>query len=334
MLFRSLAVDGSFKSGNPTKLGLLGDISFFGFSKVGTKIMARANTSNAFVAATGDVGQAKSWSVGSLGKTPGGLNRQIGIGTKDDRSVLFVDAYVTESLDDIGAGALWEAIWSPEGSPSGWYQLWRDSNKTLCSSVAGETKAGFRLSHGYVAPDLSIIAYMSSGGIRVAPEKPGVCLSTDGGKLFYRSELAGLDDEDTNNENLNGVTCISSNTCFAFSGSYYRRSGTRSFIYYTTDAQKGVKSTWTSAKLPTMPDQSVINNIFFAPDGKNGWAVGAIANASPLLLNTTDGGLNWKNTSSSIRALAPNALLLSGYAFDANNVWLGGDKDTLLTTTK
>ena len=172
------------------------------------------------------------------------------------------------------------------------------------------------------------MGFVTSGGSRLAPEKPGVCLSTDGGKFFYRSELPGLDDGD----DASGMTCVSSDRCFVFSDKGY--SGTHDFIFYTNNAQKGVASTWTAAKLPTMREKSVFNAIFFAPDGINGWAVGAVENISPLLLSTKDGGQTWKDSSASVRSVAPEAQLHSGYAFDANNVWLGGNHDTLLTTTK
>ncbi len=328
-----LAIDGA-SDAVTQKVGLLGNLDFYGLIKAGENIMAKAKVSSAFISAKGDVGIASNWSVGNIGKTDGGLNSQISIGTKDDRWVLFTDAYISESLDEPGAGALWSTIWSPESSPSDWYQMWRDSNKTLCSSVPGETKSGVKLNAGYVAPDLSIIAYLSNGGSRAAPEAAGVCLSTDGGKRFYHANLPGVDESDLNNENLNGVTCISSNRCFVFSGSYYRRGDTHHFIDYTNDAQKGIASTWAAAKLPTMRDKSVISSIFFAPDGNNGWAVGSVDSSSPLMLTTKDGGLTWKDSSASVRAVAPDAQLHSGYALDANNVWLGGNKDTLLTTTK
>ncbi len=319
-------VDGS-DSANSSKVGLLGDINFYGFAKAGDQIMALSNVSNAFISSKADL---SSWSVTTLGKTPGGLNVQTGIGVKDDRWVLGVQAFITESLDEPSDGALWTSIWSPEGAPDGFFQLWRDSNKTLCSSLPGSPFAIKPLQNVYIAADLGILAYPTSGGSRAAPDKEGVCLSSDGGKRFYRANLPDAQSGD----DPYGVTCISSDKCFTFSNKGATFSGKTDFIYYTNDARKTAASTWKAAKLPTMRPDSRFNGIFFAPDGKNGWAVGQVGVSNPLLLSTVDGGETWKDVTATVRGLAPEAQLHTGFALNANTIWLGTHQGTVITSTK
>ena len=260
----------------------------------------------------------------------GGLNTQTGIGVKDDRWVLGVQAFISESLDDPSPGALWTPIWSPEGAPDGFYQLWRDSDKTLCSSVPGAPMAPKPLQSVYIASDLAIIAYTTSGGSRAAPDKEGVCLSSDGGKRFYRANLPDAQDGD----NPYGVTCITGDRCFAFSNKAAVFGGKTDFIYVTNDARKTVASTWKPAKLPTMRPDSRFNAIFFAPDGKSGWAVGQVDVSNPLLLSTTDSGETWKDSTASVRGLAPDAQLHSGFALSASAIWLGTNQGTVITSAK
>jgi hypothetical protein len=305
------------------KVGLLGTLDFLGFAKAGDRIMVLANVAESFISGKAD---NSDWTVQKIGENPGGINQQMGFGNKDDRWVLFVQGFVTEGFDAPGPGALWSSIWSPEGTPNNFDQLWSDSKKTLCSSAAGKPTAEKKLQMAYVAPDLSILAYTTSGGSQFKPEPVGICLSNDGGKRFYRANL-NLSDGDQ----AAGVTCISDNTCFTFSDRLFN--GDTDYIYYTNDAQKLGASTWMLAKLPTIRERTTINSIFFAPDRKNGWAVGGVANSSPLLLSTTDGGATWKDSSSSVRAVASDTVLHSGFALDANNVWLGG-KDVLITSSK
>ena len=323
-------VDGDFESGNSSKLGLLGDLNFYGFSKVGDTLFALSGVSKALISSKGDITQASTWSVQTLGKTPGGLNTQTGIGMKDDRWVLGVQAFISESTDEPSPGALWTAIWSPESAPDGFYQLWRDSNKTLCSSIPGPAMAPKPLQSVYIAADLGIIAYTTSGGSRASPEKEGVCLSSDGGKRFYRAALPDAQDGD----NPYGVTCITSDRCFAFSNKSAVFRGKTDFIYVTSDARKTVASTWKAAKLPAMRPDSRFNAVFFAPDGKSGWAVGQVDVSNPLLLSTTDGGETWKDSTASVRGLAPNAQLHSGFALSASAVWLGTNQGTVITSAK
>jgi hypothetical protein len=311
------------------KVGTLGNIGFLGFSKVEDRLIAHLNGSaRGFLSAKGDIMQASSWTTDLIGTGEGfGLNQQMGVGTKDGRWVHFMMSTVMESLDAPGKGALWTPAWSPvdPSYPKNFFELYQ-KDKSLCIVEPGAGAAPKLTQPAYVAPNLSVILHTSGFYTQRARDRSsgeaGVCISTDGGKRFH---LIAFKDVRSDNGPA-GVTCISSERCFAYSGIRDTK-----FIYATSNASKGKDSSWAATKLPTLRENSVINNIFFAPDGKHGWAVGSVASSSPLVFSSDDAGESWKDVSASARAVAPNARLHSGFAVDATHVWLGGEKDTLLT---
>ena len=234
---------------------------------------------------------------------------------------------IYETNDAPGAGALWTPLWSPVSPavPSNFEALKRADPK-LCDSDPGVSISPHLTQPAYVAPDLSVILYPSGARNQRGTDSPGVCISTDGGKRFYHVEFKGLED----GEGPLGVTCPTINKCFAYGGLDSAPKST--FVYVTADAQKGVNSTWTKAKLPNLREDSKFRNLAFAPDGSNGWLVGWSGSSDTLLLQSTDGGMSWKDATSSIRALAPGVRLHAVYALDATHVWIGGEGGTLLTT--
>jgi photosystem II stability/assembly factor-like uncharacterized protein len=313
------------------KLGTLGEISFDGFSKVGNRLIANVEGAGAsFVSATGDITQATSWSAVKIGTVNGdgtfGLNQQMGIGAKDDRWVHFTNRMIYATTDAPGPGALWTPLWSPVSPPvpSNFEELHR-ADKTLCGSDPGVSITPRLTQPAYVAPDLAVILYPSGARNQRGDDTPGVCISTDGGKRFYHVEFKGIGED----YGPLGVTCLNSSKCFAYGG--LDNAPESSFVYFTADAQKGVASTWTKAKLPTLREDTKFRSIAFAPDGTNGWLVGWSEANTTLLFSSTDGGASWKDATSSVRALAPNARLHSVYTFDAAHVWIGGEQNTLLT---
>jgi hypothetical protein len=313
------------------KVGTLGTIGFLGFSKVEDRLIAHLNGSaEGFLSAKGDITQASSWTTDLVGTASGenfGLNQQMGFGVKDGRWVHFMMSTVMESLDAPGKGALWTPVWSPvePSFPKNFFELYQ-KDKSLCIVEPGAGAAPKLTQPAYVAPNLSVILHTSGFYTQRARDRSsgeaGVCISTNGGKTFHLIAFKDVRSDD----GPAGVTCISSERCFAYSGIRDTK-----FIYATGNASKGKDSSWAATKLPTLRENSVINNIFFAPDGKHGWAVGSVASSSPLVFSSDDGGESWKDVSASARAVAPNARFHSGFAVDATHVWLGGEKDMLLT---
>jgi hypothetical protein len=319
------------------KMGTLGEIGFLGFSKVGDRLVAHVrNAGGAFISARGDITKPASWSAVKLGGSDTqsggfGLNHQMGFAARDGRWVYMLASYVMETTDDPGPGALWTTTWSPYGGNPVPRDIaaQRRADPTLCDS---DPKAGFTPQHtqtGYIAPDLSLMMYPASSRNQGGTDAAGVCISTDGGRSFRLSAFKDV------KKGLGpvGVTCVSKTRCLAYNGLDFE--DTSAYIFVTNDAQNGAKSTWTRAALPTLRKNTNLRSVFFAPDGTNGWAVGWSDGAAPLLLSTADGGQNWKDASSSVRALigtgSVSSRLHSGYAFSANHVWIGGERDTLLT---
>ncbi len=314
------------------KLGTLGEIGFTGLSKVRDKLIALVDGAGAsFVSATGDFTKAASWTTVKIGVLDGGetfgLNQQMGIGEKDGRWVLFNSRETYDTTDAPSPGALWSPLWSPvpPGSvPSNFENLLK-ADPRLCDSDPGVSISPHLTQPAYVAPDLSVILYPSGARNQRGTQTAGVCLSTDGGKRYYRIVFKGIED----GAGPLGVTCTNSKRCYAYGG--LNPEPESGFIFLTNDAQKGADSSWIKAKLPTLRENTIFYHMFFAPDGMNGWAVGKTGSSSALLFASTDGGATWKDSTSSIRALASDSRLHSGYAFDASHLWVGGEKGTLLT---
>ncbi len=326
-------ITGTLLTGNSAMaepLGNLGTISFAGFSKVGNRLIVHVDgAATSLVSASGDITKAASWSAVRIGTVNGGfgLNQQMGVGMKNDRWVHFTLNLIYETSDPPGPGALWTPLWSPVSPsvPSNFETLKRADPK-LCDSNPGVSILPHLTQPAYVAPDLAVILYPAGSRNQSGTDSPGVCISTDGGKRFYHVEFKGLADD----YGPLGVTCLNANKCFAFGGLDYAEDS--AFIYVTSDAQKGVNSKWTPAKLPVLREATKFRSLSFAPDGVNGWAVGWSGSNETLLFQSSDGGNSWKDVTSTIRALAPEVRLHTVYAFDAAHVWIGGEQNTLLTT--
>jgi hypothetical protein len=327
---------GNLYASNGTALGVVlldgkeKELRFLGFEKVNGLTIAKNGFSRALISAKGDPTNKANWTYAvAAEKSVGGLNIQKGFGFKDGRYVMALTSYIAQSTDEFSAGAQFDAIWSPRDVPSNFMQLWRDSKQTLCRSrPAADTGRPFNLQNAYVAPDISLILFPSHWNDN--EEKAAVCISTDGGKRFYRGELPGLQDRD----HPLRMTCTSSNICFAMSNKASVSGVENDYIYYTTNAQQNPNSLWKAAKLPALKERSEFFTIFFAPDSKNGWVGGTVNKDSPLLFTTSDGGETWRDISQGVRTAAGSSQIHTGFALDANTIWLGTNKGTVITSAK
>ena len=314
------------------RLGTLGTLGFTGVSKVEGRLIAQVDgAGGSLVSASGDPTQAVSWSavkIGTLGSGQTfGLNQQMGLGFRGDRWVSLLFRNVYESTDAPGPGALWTPLWSPVApSVPGNFEALKKADPKLCDSDPGVSVSPHLTQAAYVAPDLSLMLYPSGARNQRGSDSPGMCISTDEGKRFSHVEFTGIGED----YGPLGVTCLNSSKCLAYGGLDFAPES--AFIYLTGDAQKGAASSWTKAKLPTLRENTKFRNVFFAPGGLNGWAVGWSGSSDALMLSTSDGGSSWKDVTSSIRSLASGARLHSGFAFDATHVWIGGEKSLVLTT--
>jgi hypothetical protein len=112
--------------------------------------------------------------------------------------------------------------------------------------------------------------------------------------------------------------------------------GDTAFVYTTGDGGQH----WTASTIPAQGAQDVhqLDTAFFAPDHQTGWIVGKQslddATPPPLLWKTTDGGKTWTDittTSFTGTPIDPSGFsqLTTGFALDANHIWLGGHEGAL-----
>ena len=312
--------------------GISGTIGFHGFSEVDGRLIAVADVSRLFLSATGDFTNATSWSaiqIGSDSDELTGINAQFAFGRDaSGRWVLGRAGGLFESPDDPAPTAFWSGLWSPARIPPfpSDFAARLAADPTICDMDVGAGGIPAPLQSIYLAPDLSLAMYTSAGLNQTGSAAPGVCISTDGGQNFHNVAFPAIGDE----RGPKGLYCTGADTCFAFNGLGFDEGS--AYVYRTTDASAGVASTWARVSIPTsFATESDVNLdfMFFAPDGTHGWIVGE-RNNSALLLRTTDGGTSWANVTAPLLALTDQPLR-SGFALDADHVWVGGEHVLLYT---
>ncbi|MCA9647117.1 MAG: hypothetical protein H6718_24475 [Polyangiaceae bacterium] len=310
-------------------------LSFFGFSKTASgRLIARNDRAKRVFSASSDYTNPNSWTRVDVGTNPDlnfdNLNGQEAFGEAPDGTWRYLYQGVLYGADAAPSPTTaWTGLWSPGRIPPfpANYKDLKDADDTICRSFPG----GFVLPHPsstmYMSDDLSLMMYPASamnakGDIDFDP--PGVCVSTDRGATFRVVAFPG----NTNELGPIGLTCGDADHCWAYNG--LRSSADSHWIYYTTNASQGMSMTWTRGALPAtlLSERTEIREVFFAPDNVHGWAVGAHDSVT-MLLRTLDGGASWTDISESVRALADDAKLSSGFALDAQNIWLGGERGFL-----
>lgn len=314
--------------------GILGSVQFEGLDRTRNGLVARVSTSGGYVSAASDFTNAASWSGVALG-TDGdgfGINAQLAIQAGADGTWVFANdqGAVFRSTMAPSPTTLWTATWSPNAIPTipADFRERYAADPTLCEADIG-VGISPNLTHGvFVSQDLGLIAYPARGLNQRGSAVPGACISTDGGITFYDAPFPGLPEEDY--AGPLGITCIDNDRCWAFNGQSF--SPDTAWVYYTTNASDGATSTWTRATVPAgWAGASGVapRVIFFAPDGVHGWIAGQNGDNRAMLARTTDGGRTWTDVSTSIRTVT-EAKLYSGFALDADHLWIGGDNGALV----
>lgn len=317
--------------------GLVGDVEFLGFTKVGGRLIARLDKApHGFVSATGDPTLAASWTKVKLGTAQPSdmaLNGQYGFGFDGTTWVQMRNSFIyTATTATLSEATSWSTSWSPGGTPElpADLKAKKAADATICTAEVAYSVAPRPLQAGYVAPNAEIVLY-GSGVVNqtVAPDGASICISTDQGKTFHIVKLAAEETAGINGPTT--LTCISKDHCFAAGGQVFKDNS--AYIYQSTNASAGAASTWTKATLPTLStrDNTLINSIFFAPDGTHGWAVGTQDGTKALLLQTVDGGATWTDASGTVSALG-DVQLYTGFAADATHFAIGGKSGNLFST--
>jgi hypothetical protein len=318
--------------------GLVGDVEFLGFTKVGEKLIARLDKApHGFVSATGDPTVAASWTKVKLGTAQPSdmaLNGQYGFGFDGTTWVQMRNSFVyTTPTAALSETTSWTTTWSPGGTPEipADIQAKKTADATICTAEVAYSVAPRPLQAGYVAANAEIALY-GSGVVNqtTMPDGAGICISTDQGKTFHIVKLTAVEMAGINGPTT--LTCISKDKCFAAGGQVFTANS--AYIYYSTNASMGATSVWTKATIPTLStnDNTLIDSIFFAPDGTHGWAVGTQDGTKALLFTTTDGGVTWTDASASVAGLGDNLRLYTGFAADATHFAVGGKNGNLFST--
>jgi hypothetical protein len=314
-----------------TTAGIAGTVEFLGFSKVGNTLIARLDKAGkGFLSATADPLQAGSWSATTLGPLTGdafALNAQYGFGVKGTSWIQLRNSFVYTAPAAPAPATTWTTVWSPGGAqqvPADLNAL-HAADPTLCLSEVGYSASPRPTQASYVAADGAIVLYPAHAlNQQQQDDDSGVCISTDGGNRFHLAKLPGLAD------GINGpsaLTCTSKDHCVVAGGMVFTAGS--GYVYVSNNASAGATSTWTAAKIPATTDNTIPHQIFFAPDGQNGWLVGTI-DTGPMLWSTTDGGANWTDQTASIASFTDRKLW-SGYAFDPTRVVIGGETGVIIS---
>jgi hypothetical protein len=331
----AVLIDGAAAQNVAMTLG--GVPGFVGLSRTRRGLMARWQMSGLYATATGDATQPSNWTMVRTGMSEGSFlpgNSQEAMQVDANGNWLFLShqGYVYSGTGSPGPTMNWTKIWSPTAEPPipTNFLTMLSADPTLCDQDVTTSMAPHTNENAWISPDLSIVLYPSGGINQAGAADPGVCISLDKGVTFHLAHLPDLPLTQTS-PGPTAITCLDNNRCFAFSGLSFQP-GT-GYVYYTTNAMQGAASTWTKATLPAgfaTSDSAQLRTLFFAPDGIHGWIAG-MYNRVPLLLRTTDSGHTWTDVSVQVQA-ATSERLWSGFALDADNVWLGGEYGAFLYT--
>ena len=304
-------------SGNRDGLCLLGTIDFHGIDKSPDGFVALGYACD--VIASHDGGK-------TFGIEPALAGDQFGIeqimamrARATDTLMVSDSGYLSVTKGQPGPNAVWTDIWAPEANPPIPDPVPADQCQGRPNSPTAQTQR----TAAYVSPQGDFVAYVAAPNY-----DPQVCVSTDGGKSFFPKVLPGVAD-DALPFSPAGVTFASATVGITFwANNIYPGIG---YIYRTEDAGK----TWKHIDLPSdIANKSIeLSSAFFAPDGTHGWIVGFDYDASlALVLDTADGGATWKTSTSDLAAKVSKAgggKLFTGFALDANHIWVGGEHGIL-----
>jgi len=218
------------------------------------------------------------------------------------------------------ATADWSAVWDPEGTP-----------QIPDPIPAGDCQSQFH--QGYFADDSQKVAWVSPDGktqMFVNVGLSGVCRSTDSGANFLPIEFPNTPTVGTGEEPYVLFMWDATHGIAAHANDYQDGG---SYVYYTADAG----ATWTAGTLPASINvtgaHAYLSSGFGSSDGKALYLIGStiVSDAAVLLLKSVNGGADWTDISAKARALPAGAAKFhTGFAFDKDHIWIGGDYGSLM----
>ncbi|MEZ4444472.1 MAG: hypothetical protein R3B72_35690 [Polyangiaceae bacterium] len=296
------------------------DLAFSNLVPLGDGLAALVNRAEPLVMASEAFTDPTAWTLtelGDLDSLEGALNAQLWIGAGPDGSQLGLNNVVMTAPLPPGAGTLWSASWAPPTVPWNYFDLLQ-ADPMICR---GGPEATSRSPFGWVSADLGQSIYPVGNGF--GEERPGACVSLDGGGSY---RLAPLPEGEVNVGGPHGLRCIDAGHCWMFGNGSVTEPA---YVYHSTGTlEAGL--TWHRGKIPDGPERK-LRNIAFAPDGVHGWLVGEEAPGRGLLLASDDGGATWSENLVIDVADFDGVALLSVFALDEANVWVGGDQGLIMS---
>lgn len=305
-------------SGDDTGLRQRGAIAFTGLERTPTGYIAMAYATD--VIASHDGGATFTIQGNSnaerFGIEPVLAFQVVSAGPATGTTLVRETGVVTVSSTPPGLGAVYEDIWAPHTPES----IPDPVPADVCQLGPRGTGTPVTRYSVYVSADRSFLAYTSNPN-----HHPEICISTDGGRTFYPHPLDVP--ESARDVPSTGVTFTSPATGIA----WYASSFGGKYIKRTVDGGR----TWSDVPFPRelAASQLQLPAGFFAPDGQHGWLAGYDhTSRAALLLATTDGGASWSRVSGVAEAVDAfhGDKLYSGFALDANHIWVGGARGLLM----
>jgi hypothetical protein len=311
------AIDAIALSGVGSGLGGQDD-KYDAFFAVGTTLYASSGTFGDYAHPSTDNGKTFQTVASSSTATP---NAQWIWLSKDSAATWHL-------IDDIGN--VWNSTTGPVATTS-WTRTWQPEATPPVPDPVPAADCQSSWHQDYFAADSQRAFFVSSDGKTMiynagADGFVGVCRSTDSGNNFLPVTFPNPPNGSTGipyvilfTSDKNGIAAYANDL----------EDANTSYVYYTADGG----ATWTLSTLPTMASQFALTSGFAAPDGQHLWVEGFTNDSPPkmVLWKSSDGGKTWKDVSAAITAANAGAMykLHTGFALDANNIWVGGDNGGL-----
>jgi hypothetical protein len=296
-----------------------GSLAFIGLSATPSGLIARIDRAEPLVVANMDFTTAAGWSAidpGDLGGFEGKLNPQMWFQTSSQGSQLALANVVMVAPGPPGSGTVWSTTWQPPSVPSNFIDL-LIADPMLCT-VGPDIRRG---PAGWVSDDLQLVAFAVGNGLY--DDHPGACVSIDGAETF---RYVPLPSGEVSYGGPHGLRCNDAEHCWLFGDGSVAE---EPYVYYAIGALDG-GLTWKRASIPDGPERR-LKDIAFAPDHLHGWLVGTEAPGRGLLLGTEDGGKTWSDNLVAHLAAFEGAELLSVFALDEHDIWVGGRQGLLMS---